>query len=135
MSDNYLYDPAGFPIEKDRPIVFDEGGLEPHTELSITERAQDLGLPGEGFYNVPSIYEGKIYNPKNEFDAIRQNVQKMYESGFKFPSYSTSEEAVKAAEARSRYIGEIRRQELESAIENQRQQIIIDLMRRHGVMP
>lgn len=55
MAEKETLDPSGFPIEMDRPVVFEEGGLDPHTELSITVPAKELGFEGEGYYNVPKI--------------------------------------------------------------------------------
>ena len=122
------YDEAGFPIELDRPIVFDPDGLDPHTELSSTFEAQELGLPGSGFYNVPTIYGGQIYNPDEQFEDIRRNVQEYTQRGFKFPNFPTVDEAVAAAQARSAYIGKLRQKELANAIERQRQQYVLKLL-------
>lgn len=125
-------DPAGFPIEMDRPVVFEQGSLDPHTELSITVPAQELGMQGEGFYNVPSIYGGVIYDPQKQFDVIRENVQKQAAQGFRFPNFPTVEEAEKAAQARSQYFNQVKAQMLKEAVEKQRQQLILDMMRSSG---
>ena len=128
-------DPAGFPIEMDRPVVFEEGKLDPHTELSITVPAQELGFEGEGYYNVPSIYGGVIYDPEKQFDVIRENVQKQAKTGFKFPNFPTVEEAETAADARSQYFNEIKKDMLRDAVEKQRQRLILQLMQsREGVL-
>lgn len=123
-------DPHGFPIEMDRPVVFDEGGLEPHTELSMTESAQDLGFPGEGYYNVPSIYEGTIYDPKNDehYNKIKEYVQKQAAQGFRFPNFPTLEEAETAAKARSDYFNKIKEQQIQQAVEQQRQKLILRML-------
>lgn len=127
---NETLDPHGFPIEMDRPVVFDEGQLEPHTEISITESAKDLGLPGEGFYNVPSVWEGKIYNPEDpaQYEAIKQYVQKQAGSGFRFPTFQTAEEAVTAAQARSQYFNQVKADMLKQAVEQQRQRLMLQMM-------
>lgn len=131
MSEKETLDPAGFPIEMDRPVVFEEGDFEnPHTELSITESAEDLGLPGTGFYNVPSIYGGKIYDPKTQFDIIRQNAQQQAASGFRFPNFPSVEEAEKAAQARSAYFNQIKADMLRQAVEKRRQELILQMMQR-----
>ena len=128
-------DPAGFPIEMDRPVVFEEGKLDPHTELSITVPAQELGFEGEGYYNVPSIYGGVIYDPEKQFDVIRENVQKQAKTGFKFPNFPTVEEAETAAQARSQYFNQVKEQMLKDAVEKQRQRLILQLMQsREGVL-
>ncbi len=115
-------DPAGFPIEMDRPVVFEEWDFDnPHTELSITESAESLGLPGAGYYNVPSIYGGKIYDPQTQFDIIRQNVQQQAATGFKFPNFPSIEEAEKAAQARSAYLNQIKADMLREAVQKRRQ--------------
>ena len=127
--DTEVFDPSGFPIEMDRPVVFEEGDFEnPHTELSITESAEDLGLPGTGFYNVPSIYGGKIYDPKTQFDIIRQNAQQQAASGFRFPNFPSIEEAEKAAQARSAYFNQIKADMLRQAVEKRRQELILQMM-------
>ncbi len=129
--DAEVLDPAGFPIEMDRPVVFEEGDFEnPHTELSITESAEELGLPGTGFYNVPSIYGGKIYDPQTQFDIIRQNAQQQAASGFRFPNFPSVEEAEKAAQARSAYFNEIKADMLRQAVEKRRQELILQMMQR-----
>jgi hypothetical protein len=128
-------DPHGFPIEMDRPVVFDEGKLEPHTELSITVPAQELGFEGEGYYNVPSIYEGVMYDPQTQFDVIKQNVQKQAQSGFRFPNFPSVEEAETAAQARSQYFNQVKEQMLRDAVEKQRQKLILQIMQgREGVL-
>ncbi len=115
----------------DRPVVFEEGDFEnPHTELSITESAEDLGLPGTGFYNVPSIYGGKMYDPKTQFDIIRQNAQQQAASGFRFPNFPSVEEAEKAAQARSAYFNQIKADMLRQAVEKRRQELILQMMQR-----
>ena len=135
MPEKETLDPHGFPIEMDRPVVFDEGKLEPHTELSITVPAQELGFEGEGFYNVPSIYEGVIYDPQTQFDVIKQNVQKQAQSGFRFPNFPTVEEAETAAQARSQYFNQVKEQMLRDAVEKQRQKLILQIMQgREGVL-
>ena len=135
MAEKETLDPHGFPIEMDRPVVFEEGKLDPHTELSITVPAQELGLQGEGFYNVPSIYDGVIYDPDKQFDVIRERVQKQAQTGFKYPNFPTLEEAVTAAKARSEYFNQAKEQMLRDAVEKQRQQLILRIMQsREGVL-
>ncbi len=130
MSEKEVLDPSGFPIEMDRPVVFEEDDFEnPHTELSITESAEDLGLPGGGFYNVPSIYGGVIYDPKTQFDIIKQNVQKQAQTGFRFPNFPSIEEAEKAAQARSAYFNQIKADMLRQAVEKRRQELLLQMMK------
>ena len=127
MPDETL-DPAGFPIEMDRPVVFDEGKLEPHTELSSTFQASELGLPGEGFYNVPTIYEGKMYDPEKQFPEIQKYVQQQATQGFRFPNFPTVEEAVSAAQARSEYFNQVKAKQLQEAVEQQRQLLMLKMI-------
>lgn len=127
-------DPHGFPIEMDRPVVFEEDDWEnPHTELSITVPAQELGFEGTNFYNVPSIYGGKIYDPEKQFDVIRQNVQQQSQQGFRFPNFPTVEEAENAARARSEYFNQVKEQMLRQAVEQRKQQVLIDMLQKYGV--
>ena len=131
MEEQEVLDPAGFPIEMNRPVVFEEGDWQnPHTELSETYPAQELGLQGTGWYNVPSIWDGKIYDSQTPegFDAIRQNVTKQIESGFRFPNFANEEEAVAAAQARSEYFNKIKAQQLEDAVEQQRAKIMLQMI-------
>jgi hypothetical protein len=124
-------DPAGFPIEMDRPVVFEEGDYKsPHTELSITESAESLGLPGQGFYNVPSIYGGVIYDPKTQFDIIKQNVQKQAQTGFRFPNFPTIQEAEKAAQARSAYFNKVKADMLREAVKKRKQELLLNMMKK-----
>ena len=135
MPEKETLDPHGFPIEMDRPVVFEEGKLDPHTELSITAPAKDLGFEGEGWYNVPSIYDGVIYDPQTQFEAIRERAQKQAQSGFRFPNFPTVEEAEKAADARSQYFNEVKKEMLREAVEKQRQKLILQIMQgREGVL-
>ena len=135
MAEKETLDPHGFPIEMDRPVVFEEGKLDPHTELSITVPAQELGFEGEGYYNVPSIYDGVMYDPQTQFEAIRERAQKQAQTGFKYPNFPTVEEAEKAAQARSQYFNQVKEQMLKDAVEKQREQLILRIMQgREGVL-
>jgi len=132
MADKEALDPHGFPIEMDRPVVFDEGGLDPHTELSITVDAKDLGFPGEGYYNVPSIHGGVIYDPETQFEQIRQAVQQRASEGFKYPNFPSIEEAEKAAQARSQYFNEVKKDMLEEAMAKQREQLMLQFLKQYA---
>jgi hypothetical protein len=130
--ENETLDPHGFPIEMDRPVVFEENSLDPHTELSITEHASDLGLPGEGFYNVPSIHGGVIYDPQTQFEQIRQAVQQRAAEGFRYPNFPTVEAAEEAAKARSEYFNQVKAEQLKQAIQQQREKLMLELVKRYG---
>ena len=108
-------DYAGTPIDTKRPIVFDPGQLEPHTELSMTATGKELGLSnGNAYYNVPTIYNGQINDP-NTFagmNEIRKNAQK---TPNQYASFPTSQEAVTNAIQRSQDIGNLRGDELRRA--------------------
>lgn len=121
-------DPAGFPIDVKRPIVYDEGQNEPHTELSATFKAEELGLPGKGYYNVPTIYNGKILDPNKDFDLIRENVQKYYKEGYKIPVFKDEKTAIENAISRSKSIGEVRNQELEDSIKARQRNMFMGLL-------
>lgn len=126
MDEKHL-DPHGFPIEMDRPVVFTKDNLEPNTELSITVQGKELGLPdGERWYNVPTIYEG-LQQP---LEKIQEYVQKMIQGGFKFPNFGTVDEAEAAAVARSKYLGELKKDQIAKAIEQQRQKLMLQMMKR-----
>jgi hypothetical protein len=121
-------DQAGFPVDTNRPIVYDPGKYEPHTELTETYKASELGLPGKGYYNVPTIYNGQMIDTEKDFDLLKKNVQEMAAKGYQFPSFPSVEEAVKQAQARSAYIGSIRGQELQDSVEKRKQQYLMGLL-------
>ena len=109
-------DSAGQPIDLKRPIVFDKGGYEPHTELSMTATGHELGLPQtKSLYNVPTIYNGQINDPStfSGMNEIRKNVMKTPNV---YKAYGNEQEAVKDAIARSKDIGNLRGDELRRAI-------------------
>jgi len=109
-------DSAGQPIDLKRPIVFDKGGYEPHTELSMTAKGHELGLPQtKSLYNVPTIYNGQINDPStfSGMNEIRKNVMKTPNA---YKAYGNEQEAVKDAIARSKDIGNLRGDELRRAI-------------------
>jgi hypothetical protein len=121
-------DQSGFPIDITRPIVYDKGKYEPHTELTETYKASELGLPGSGYYNVPTIYNGKIIDTEKDFDLLKKNVQELAAQGYQFPSFNSSEEAVQEAKARSEYLGLIRKQELQDSLDSRKQQYLMGLL-------
>lgn len=126
MAEEHL-DPHGFPIEMDRPVIFSKGNLEPNTELSVTFQGKELGFPdAERWYNVPSIYEGQV-QPE---DKIKEYVQKMSQQGFRFPNFATLDEAEQAAVARSKYLGELKKDIISKAVDQQRQKLMLEMMNR-----
>jgi hypothetical protein len=109
-------DSAGQPIDTKRPIVFDKGGYEPHTELSMTATGKELGLPQtNAMYNVPTIYNGQINDPNtfSGMNEIRKNVMKTPNA---YKSYETEQQAVPDAIQRSKDIGNVRGDELRRAV-------------------
>ena len=109
-------DSAGQPIDTKRPIVFDKGGYEPHTELSMTATGHELGLPqANAMYNVPTIYNGQINDPNtfSGMNEIRKNVMKTPNA---YKSYETEQQAVPDAIQRSKDIGNVRGDELRRAV-------------------
>jgi hypothetical protein len=109
-------DSTGQPIDTKRPIVFDKGGYEPHTELSMTATGHELGLPQtKSLYNVPTIYNGQINDPStfSGMNEIRKNVMKTPNA---YKAYKTEQQAVPDAIQRSKDIGNIRGDELRRAV-------------------
>jgi hypothetical protein len=109
-------DSAGQSIDMKRPIVFDKGGYDPHTELSMTATGKELGLPqANAFYNVPSIHNGQINNPDTfaGMNEIRKNVMKNPNA---YKAYKNPQEAVTDAIQRSKDIGNMRDDELRRAV-------------------
>ena len=109
-------DSAGQVIDPKRPIVFDKGGYEPHTELSMTATGKELGLPqANAMYNVPTIYNGQINDPNtfSGMNEIRKNVMKTPNA---YKAYANEQSAIKDAIARSKDIGNMRGDELRKAV-------------------
>ena len=109
-------DSAGQPIDTKRPIVFDKGGYEPHTELSMTATGKELGLPqANAMYNVPTIHNGQINNPDtfSGMNEIRKNVMKTPNA---YKAYETEQQAIPDAIQRSKDIGNVRGDELRRAV-------------------
>ena len=109
-------DSAGQPIDTKRPIVFDKGGYDPHTELSMTATGKELGLPqANAMYNVPTIYNGQINDPSTfgGMNEIRKNVMQTPNA---YKAYETEQQAIPDAIQRSKDIGNVRGDELRRAV-------------------
>lgn len=109
-------DSAGQLIDTKRPIVFDKGGYEPHTELSMTATGNELGLPqANAMYNVPTIYNGQINDPStfSGMNEIRKNVMQTPNA---YKAYETEQQAILDAIQRSKDIGNARNDELRRAV-------------------
>lgn len=92
-------DPRGFPIDRTRPEVPMEGGNY-GTEYSMTHQ-----LPDGRWQNTPTIWGGKVLDPRTQYDQIMQNMQQDQARGWTFPNFDTLSEAENAAVERSRYLG------------------------------
>ena len=90
------FDPHGFPVDLNRPII---NGMTEHT---ITVESDGKHI------NFPTILDGKKVSDE---EAINLGFASM-EEGMRYPSFNTREEAEKAAEMRSEYIGRMRYNEL-----------------------
>jgi hypothetical protein len=109
-------DSAGQPIDTKRPIVFDKGGYEPHTELSMTATGHELGLPqSNAMYNVPTIYNGQINDP-NTFAGMNEIRKNVMQTPNAYKAYETEQQAVPDAIQRSKDIGNVRGDELRRAV-------------------
>jgi hypothetical protein len=109
-------DSAGQPIDTKRPIVFDKGGYEPHTELSMTATGHELGLPqANAMYNVPTIYNGQINDP-NTFSGMNEIRKNVMQTPNAYKAYQTEQQAVPDAIQRSKDIGNVRGDELRRAV-------------------
>ena len=83
-----------------RPVYKNQFG-DSVTERTITEYIPELG----GWYNIPTVYDGGFVSPD---EAIRRAVEAKGKdpiTGREFKSYKTVEDAVRAAEGRSKSIG------------------------------
>ena len=109
-------DSAGAAIDTKRPIVFDKGGYEPHTELSMTATGKELGLPqANAMYNVPTIYNGQINDP-NTFSGMNEIRKNVMQTPNAYKAYETEQQAIPDAIQRSKDIGNVRGDELRRAV-------------------
>jgi hypothetical protein len=109
-------DSAGQPIDTKRPIVFDKGGYEPHTELSMTATGHELGLPqAKSLYNVPTIYNGQINDP-NTFSGMNEIRKNVMQTPNAYKAYENEQQAIPDAIQRSKDIGNVRGDELRRAV-------------------
>ena len=110
-ADKIAFDAQGYPINLQRPIVTDDEGV--HTELSMTDKF------GDKFVNMPTIWQGRRYNPDvpAEYNAILNNYDMARSQGWQFPEFSNVEEAVAAAQERSKLLDTLRSIELQKAYE------------------
>jgi hypothetical protein len=109
-------DSAGQPIDTKRPIVFDKGGYDPHTELSMTATGHELGLPqANAMYNVPTIYNGQINDP-NTFSGMNEIRKNVMQTPNAYKAYQTEKQAIPDAIQRSKDIGNVRGDELRRAV-------------------
>jgi len=109
-------DSTGAPIDIKRPIVFDKGGYEPHTELSMTATGHELGLPqAKSLYNVPTIYNGQINDP-NTFSGMNEIRKNVMQNPNAYKAFDTEKQAIPDAIQRSKDIGNIRGDELRRAV-------------------
>ena len=109
-------DSAGAAIDTKRPIVFDKGGYEPHTELSMTATGNELGLPqANAVYNVPTIYNGQINDP-NTFSGMNEIRKNVMQTPNAYKAYETEQQAISDAIQRSKDIGNARNDELRRAV-------------------
>lgn len=109
-------DSTGAAIDTKRPIVFDKGGYEPHTELSMTATGQELGLPqANAMYNVPTIFNGQINDP-NTFSGMNEIRKNVMQTPNAYKAYETEQQAIPDAIQRSKDIGKVRGDELRRAV-------------------
>lgn len=86
-------DPAGFPIDTSRPRIENSDGS------FSTERTITVGFD-QRFYNIPTIWDGKQLTPEAAIDRAKKALDK----GEVFPNFASSQEAERAAVARSNTI-------------------------------
>ena len=77
-----------------RLIIEDEDGI--HTELSATRP-----VPGLGWVNFPTIFNGQRISEDQAFDIVSKNGFVDPETGRQLSAYQSQDEAVKNAIARS----------------------------------
>ena len=94
---NIAYDQQMFPIDMRRPMLMNPGGSF-STEESFTAQI------GDKYYNIPSIWNGRRLT---EDEAFKRALV-AFRHGAQFPNFKSLDDAIKAAESRSRLIGTLR---------------------------
>ena len=95
-------DKAGFAIDTSRPMIDNNDGS------FSTERTITVGMDGR-HYNIPTIWDGKEVSEDEAISKARAAIK----NGKVFPNFSTLQQALLEARARSEEIGRTRRPEAE----------------------
>jgi len=128
-------DPAGYPIDVNRPLVItDDGNIA--TERTATVPGTALGMPMPGvFFNIPTIIQGVPMSP----EAAAQLTQKLIQNGTikleDIPRFGSEQEAVSAAVQRSNTIAELRKSEIEDLSASAQDQALRDRIDRILAQP
>ena len=112
-----VFDPAGFPIDLDRPIVMDDQG-NAQTERGVTIDASELGYPfnpGQKFVNIPSVINGVAMSGDAALALTKKKIENGSIDASKFPMFNSIEEATAGSIDRSKKIGEERKDEFKKA--------------------
>lgn len=84
-----------------------ENELDEEGKTSVSsERSTTFNIGGK-FYNYPTIFGGKELHPDDAVEVFKQNKGVDPETGKQAKSFNSVKEAVKAAEKRSRGLGNI----------------------------
>ena len=110
-------DPAGFPIDINRPIVMDDQG-NAQTERGVTVDASELGYPfnpGQKFVNIPSVIDGVAMSGDAALALTKKKIENRSIDASKFPTFNSIEEATAGSIDRSKQIAKVREDDINKA--------------------
>jgi len=112
-----VLDNAGFPIDINRPIVFDDQG-NAQTEMGMTIDAAELGYPfkpGQRFVNIPTVIDGVPMSSDAALQLTKEKINNNTLDASQFPMFDSAEKATAGSIDRSNKIAEIRKDDIEKA--------------------
>ena len=112
-----VLDDAGFPIDLNRPIVFDDQG-NPQTEQGMTIDAAELGYPfnpGQKFVNIPTVIDGVAMSGDAALQLTKEKIKNKSIDASQFPMFNSLDEATAGSISRSQKIAELRKDDIKKA--------------------
>ena len=112
-----VIDNDGFPIDVNRPIVFDDQG-NAQTEMGMTIDAAELGYPfnpGQRFVNIPTVIDGVPMSGDAALQLTKEKIKNNTLDASQFPMFDSAEKATAGSIDRSNKIAEIRKDDIKKA--------------------
>ena len=112
-----VVDNAGFPIDINRPIVFDDQG-NPQTEQGMTIDAAELGYPfnpGQKFVNIPTVIDGVAMSGDAALQLTKEKIKNKNIDASQFPMFDSVDKATAGSIDRSQKIAELRKDDIKKA--------------------